>query len=141
MTEAAQQRLGRHVRTRRRQLGHSINEAAQAAEVNPKTWQALERGTRAIRDHSYAGIERALRWRPGSIDTILDGGEPASDDQTQISSDSLYVDPHTGELYRDETERQLWDLDRLPEETRRRLIYYVRAERQAAQAEGPRRAS
>jgi len=48
VTEAAQQRLGRHVRARRRQLGYSINEAAQVAEVNPKTWQALDQTAAAI---------------------------------------------------------------------------------------------
>lgn len=118
-----------------------MTDAARAAELNLKTWQSLERGTRVTRDSSYAGIERTLQWAPGSIETILDGGEPTpagGSTATQAPDDSLYRDPLTGELYQDEAERDLWVLDRLPAETRRRLIYFVRAERQA---QGGQRAS
>jgi len=46
-----------------------------------------------------------------------------------------FTDPQTGEVYVDPDERDLWRLNRLPADTRRRLIYYLRADRAREQAE------
>jgi transcriptional regulator with XRE-family HTH domain len=76
VTEAARRRLGDHVRDRRVELGLHINDAADAAGLNPKTWTALERGSRATRDSNYRDIERVLRWRHGSVVRALEGQAP-----------------------------------------------------------------
>jgi transcriptional regulator with XRE-family HTH domain len=42
-----------------------------------------------------------------------------------------YTDPETGEAYTDLNERIIWDMRGKPEETRRELIYYLRAKQEA----------
>lgn len=142
MTEAGRRRLAQHVSQRRRALGMSLAEAARTAEVNIKTWDALEKASRSTRDSNYAGIERALRWRAGSIEAVLDGGKPQPDDTSAAArQDPAYVDPVTGEEYTDPAERELWSLARFPEDERRKLIYYARSERARQAAERQRRAA
>jgi len=40
------------------------------------TWTDLEAGKRETRQHQYDAIEEVLRWKSGSIDAIIGGGEP-----------------------------------------------------------------
>lgn len=47
------------------------------AGINRATWGALERGDRETEDYVFGGVERALKWAPGSVDAVLAGGEPA----------------------------------------------------------------
>lgn len=119
--EARRRRLGRLIHQRRVDLGLSITAAAGRAGLNPKTWGWLESGARATRETAWAAIERALRWAPGSVATVLAGGDPTP-----------HPDPHhdltTGETYTDPAEQALWDLN-LPPDTRRALIAYLRAYR------------
>jgi hypothetical protein len=70
------ERLGRLIRERRLERGLSVRAAAIAAQIDRATWAAAEAGTRGIREHNYAGVERTLRWVPGSIYEILEGGNP-----------------------------------------------------------------
>lgn len=67
---------GEQVVKRRAELGLSRAAAAKLAGVDPKTLQSLEQDTRWPHDTNRAKIERALRWAPGSLDAIRDGGEP-----------------------------------------------------------------
>lgn len=76
MPQSPHDGLRQHVATRRKQLQLSIVAAAAAAGINRATWSALEQGTRDTESYTYGGVERALNWAPGSIDRILDGGEP-----------------------------------------------------------------
>ena len=46
------------------------------------TWTALEDGTRRTAENKHAGIERALGWAPGSIRSILNGGQPTEGPST-----------------------------------------------------------
>lgn len=131
MTTARRQRLGALARARRRQLGLTIVAAAAAAGVSRGTWEALEEASRRTRDAGYAGIERALRWRHGSIEAILHGGDPTPLPGTPGHEDiDPDVDPDTGVRYTDPDERDLWRLDRLPAEERRTLIAFLRTLRQ-----------
>lgn len=144
MTPSVRERLGEHVRARRRQLGLSVSDAARDAEVNRMTWDALERGTRATRDSNYAGIEHALQWAPGSVERILEGGEPHPLQEHDTSATAPpkvnpYVDPTTGEEYTDPKERELWSLDTFDMDDRRKMIYFIRGERLRQQAEQRRR--
>lgn len=81
MDEAGQrERLARKIEARRIELGLSGAAAARAAGIDRATWSSAENGIRRTAEHNYAGIERALRWQPGSISAILDGGEPTPAD-------------------------------------------------------------
>lgn len=58
-------------------MGLTATEAAKATGINRATWTTAEKGQRVPQSYNRAAIERTLRWRPGSIDAILAGGEPA----------------------------------------------------------------
>lgn len=70
------QRLALRIRRRRVDLDVSQQALADAANVSLRTIANLEAGQPA-KERTLARIERALRWIPGSVDTILDGGEPS----------------------------------------------------------------
>lgn len=74
--EEPRDRLARHVRERRIQLRLSARAASAKAGVDRATWASMEKGTRRTAEYQYTGIEYALDWTLGSIDAILDGGEP-----------------------------------------------------------------
>lgn len=82
-------RLGELIRKRRLQLGLSMRAAAIAAGVNRTTWATAETGGRRTTEHLLPGIERTLRWAPGSIDLVLAGGNPV--DQTGNRSAYLVI--------------------------------------------------
>ncbi len=69
-------RLAKAVENRRLELGLSARAAATAAGVARGTWESAENGSRRTLKSNYASIEKALRWAPGSIQAILDGGNP-----------------------------------------------------------------
>lgn len=108
------QALGHQVRQQRQQLGLSIRAAARAAGVDRATWTGLEEGTRATQDRHYAGIERALDWPPGTIESIM-SGEPRQ--------------PAAPEL-RDDNERRIWAMDMVDEDLRREYIRMYRERRE-----------
>jgi hypothetical protein len=86
-------RLAELAHQRRVELGLSIVAAAQAAEASKGTFQRVERGM-AIRESSYARIDAALQWAPGSCRSVLEGGEPvlvreAGESGVQISPISV----------------------------------------------------
>lgn len=83
MKTGALDRLGGLVRQRRDALNLSQRVAANNADVSDETWLKIENG-RKVSDRSLAKAERALGWRPGTIDHILAGGDPP---------DSPSVDP------------------------------------------------
>jgi hypothetical protein len=70
-------RLGHLVLARRKELGLSIREAARRAGVMRPTWTGLEQGVRRTADYNFAAMERTLSWGPGSIESVLGGGDPA----------------------------------------------------------------
>lgn len=74
--ETARDRLGRTVANRRRELQLSVASAAREARISRGTWIGLEKGERETESYNYAGVERTLGWRLGSIDEILAGGDP-----------------------------------------------------------------
>lgn len=76
--------VGRRVSERRTALGFDAAELARQAGVDPKTLASLERGERWPRDHSKTGIERALKWKPGSLTRIRNGGEPQEIDEVSV---------------------------------------------------------
>lgn len=69
-------RLAEAVKDRRLKLGLSTRAAAAAAGINRATWTSTEDEERRLSEHLWSGVERALGWAPGSIETTLGGGEP-----------------------------------------------------------------
>lgn len=61
---------------RREQLGLTWNEVAERAGMTKQGLRTVRQETRKIMPLTKRGIEEALRWQPGSIDVVLNGGDP-----------------------------------------------------------------
>lgn len=78
MTNAdAREALGTRVRARREALGLTIDQAAARADnMSPTTWSRVEAG-KTVRGLTYGGVDKVLRWVPGSCTRFLhEGVEP-----------------------------------------------------------------
>lgn len=70
-------RLGEKIRKARADAGMTATAAAAHADMSPTTWGRIERGENvSVRPNTYAAIERVLGWEPGSIEIVLEGGDP-----------------------------------------------------------------
>ena len=77
MDRRALERLGHHVVSRRVALGfRTRTDLADSLQFTVRTLADIERGVRKASAGTYAMLENKLSWAPGSIDTILAGGEP-----------------------------------------------------------------
>ncbi len=71
------ERLGHYVVSRRVALGYrNRTDLASSLQFTVRTLADIEHGVRKASAGSYAILENKLGWAPGSIDTILAGGEP-----------------------------------------------------------------
>ena len=71
------ERLGHHVVSRRVALGYrNRTDLAGSLQFTLRTLADIEHGVRKASPGTYAILENKLAWAPGSIDTILAGGEP-----------------------------------------------------------------
>ena len=71
------ERLGHHVVSRRVALGfRNRTDLAASLQFTVRTLADIEHGVRRASAGTYAMLENKLAWAPGSIDTILAGGEP-----------------------------------------------------------------
>ena len=71
------ERLGHHVVSRRVALGfRNRTDLADSLQFTVRTLADIEHGVRKASPGTYAMLENKLAWAPGSIDTILAGGEP-----------------------------------------------------------------
>jgi hypothetical protein len=68
-------RLAELIAKRRLSQRLSTSAAAREARIDRATWSAAEKGAR-LRDYNWTAIERVLRWAPGSIEAVLEGGDP-----------------------------------------------------------------
>jgi hypothetical protein len=69
--------LGHHVVSRRVALGYrNRTDLADNLQFTVRTLADIEHGVRKASPGTYAILENKLAWAPGSIDTILAGGEP-----------------------------------------------------------------
>jgi transcriptional regulator with XRE-family HTH domain/predicted GIY-YIG superfamily endonuclease len=74
---ASWQRLGELIKLRRGYGKYSQTKIARAAGTDLATVRAIEAGETLLYDRAaLEGIERALDWRPGSVEVVLAGGEP-----------------------------------------------------------------
>ena len=77
MDRRALERLGHHVVSRRVALGYgNRTDLADSLPLTVRTLADIEHGVRKASPGTYALLENKLSWAPGSIDTILAGGEP-----------------------------------------------------------------
>ena len=77
MDRRALERLGHHVVSRRVALGfRHRTDLADSLAFTVRTLADIEHGVRKASPGTYAMLENKLSWAPGSIDTILAGGEP-----------------------------------------------------------------
>jgi hypothetical protein len=77
MDRRALERLGHHVVSRRVALGYrNRTDLAAGLQLTVRTLADIEHGVRKASPGTYALLENKLSWSPGSIDTILAGGEP-----------------------------------------------------------------
>ncbi|ROO51428.1 hypothetical protein EDC02_6305 [Micromonospora sp. Llam0] len=69
------------------ELGLSVSKAAErAGGIARNTWTGIETGKTRTQARHHAGIERALRWRQGSIEKVLAGDAPMPHDETEARS-------------------------------------------------------
>jgi hypothetical protein len=77
MDRDALERLGHHIVSRRVALGYrNRTDLANSLQFTVRTLSDIENGVRKASPGTYAMLENKLAWAPGSIDTILAGGEP-----------------------------------------------------------------
>ena len=77
MDRRALERLGHHIVSRRVALGYrNRTDLADSLQFTVRTLADIEHGVRKASPGTYAMLENKLAWAPGSIDTILAGGEP-----------------------------------------------------------------
>ncbi len=117
-------RLGHHVVSRRVALGfRSRTDLANSLPVTVRTLADIEHGVRKASAGTYAILENNLAWAPGSIDTILAGGEPRETvaELRRPTSASLAATSAPDSLSRAATEELLLELRRriiAPRDTR-----------------------
>src|SRR6476469_6867883 len=71
------ERLGHYIVSRRVALGFRTRiDLANSLLFTVRTLADIEHGVRKASPGTYAMLENKLAWAPGSIDTILAGGEP-----------------------------------------------------------------
>ena len=71
------ERLGHYVVSRRVALGYrSRADLADDLQFTLRTLADIEHGVRKASPGTYAMLENKLAWAPGSVDTVLAGGEP-----------------------------------------------------------------
>ena len=117
------ERLGHYIVSRRVALGYrNRTDLAASLKLTVRTLSDIENGVRKASPGTYAMLENKLAWAPGSIDTILAGGEPKElvvklhrpgrTPPLQTSSDALYGGSVEDALHRASTEALLLELRR-----------------------------
>ena len=73
----ALERVGHYIVSRRVALAYrNRTDLADSLQFTVRTLADIEHGVRKASPGTYAMLENKLAWSPGSIDTILAGGEP-----------------------------------------------------------------
>ena len=115
MDRRALERLGHHVVSRRVALGYrNRTDLADSLQFTVRTLADIEHGVRKASPGTYAMLENKLAWAPGSIDTILAGGEPNElvVKLRRTTPDPAIHSPATDALSRASTEELLLELRR-----------------------------
>ena len=133
--QAAWARLGRLLEQRRvlmRPSWRNLSAFARDRDIDYRLAWDVENARRTnFRRSTRAAIESAYGWAPGSIDVVLEGGDPVSTDtQRADEGDPLpeaLSDIVSPEEWRNRRVQALWALEEIPAGTRRGLIlFYLR---------------
>ena len=122
------ERLGHHIVNRRVALGfRTRTELANSLKFTVRTLADIENGVRKASPGTYAMLENKLAWTPGSIDTILAGGEPkelvvklhrptpaplsyaVTDALSRASTDELLLELRRRIISPRQRRREMWD--------------------------------
>ena len=77
MDRPSRERLGHYIVSRRVALGYrNRSDLAGSLQLTVRTLADVEHGVRKASPGTYAMLENKLAWAPGSVDSILAGGEP-----------------------------------------------------------------
>ncbi|SLH42155.1 Uncharacterised protein [Mycobacteroides abscessus subsp. abscessus] len=101
MTQRTNLEVGERVRARRIELSLTPSDVTTAADVDPKTLQRLEDGSRWPIERSRRRIEPVLKWRPGALDVLKEGGEPEEDSDLDDVEQEVVEAPELGRAARD----------------------------------------
>ena len=124
MDRRALERLGHQVVSRRVALGfRNRTDLADSLQFTVRTLADIEHGVRKASPGTYAMLENKLSWAPGSIDTILAGGE-ANELATHIATARQPTTPPHGYALRPTNPNALSQAstEELLLELRRRII-------------------
>ena len=125
----ALERLGHHIVSRRVALGYrNRTDFADSLQFTVRTLSDIENGVRKASPGTYAMLENKLGWAPGSIDTVLAGGEPkqlvvklrrdspepryqsfTTDALSRASTEELLLELRRRIIRRRERRRETWD--------------------------------
>lgn len=124
-------RLARLVVERRNELGMTQADVQAAGGPSQATMYLIEHAGRTrYQARILNSLERVLRWRPGSVRAVLEGGDPTPIEEAAapvVTRVRVEEKPPAEETpYTDPYERQIWEMD-LPEDERRSLIAHLRA--------------
>jgi hypothetical protein len=95
------ERLTQAMRTRMAELRMKTwRELSVAADISYETVRATRHGENDPSEGTREGLERALQWAHGSVDAILNGGEPATweDEADRKTAESEGRDPRLEKL-------------------------------------------
>jgi hypothetical protein len=129
MDQHSLERLGHHIVSRRVALGYRTRtDFANSLQFTVRTLADIENGVRKASPGTYAMLENKLTWAPGSIDTILAGGEPkemmvtlrrdspeppyhsfTTDALSRASTEELLLELRRRIIRRRERRRETWD--------------------------------
>ncbi len=114
MDQRTLERLGHHVVSRRVALGYrNRTDLADSLQFTVRTLADIEHGRRKASPGTYAMLENKLAWAPGSMDTILAGGEPQETVvELRRPTSAPRSDTATAALSRASTEELLLELRR-----------------------------
>lgn len=76
VTETPRERLARLMEDRRRELGLTWDEIAFRGSTHAETLRQVRKGERRIRPITRRAIEVGFAWTEGSVERILQGGDP-----------------------------------------------------------------
>ena len=119
------QELAARMDERRLELGMRWQDVATAGDVSLRAINNARTGDREIRPLTRHGIEKGLRWPPGTIERILSGTPGAAGAAPEAAAGPGLASPE------DDALRQIMDDERLPVEMRRAFVALARAMRQA----------
>lgn len=93
-------RLGQYVMSRRAALGYKHRvDLANDLPFTDRTLADIENGARRSGPGTYAILENALQWRPGSVAAILDGHEPTAAAEPAEPADGQLDEVSVDELF------------------------------------------